>query len=147
MRNSPRTIKEILADMPISKIAEQKSKLKDLLVHEPSDFEIDKKLTQYPKVYVLITKDFDYIKIGTALNIKKRMSNIQSGCPFNLTSWLAVPTPLARHIETGLHDVFNEYNLRGEWFHLPSDQLDLLMDFFNMVNAQVREVRDALLQA
>lgn len=147
MSNRPRTIKEILADMPVAKVAEQKTKLKELLLHEPEDFEKDRKLTSYPKVYVLITKDFEYIKIGTALDIKKRMSNIQSGCPFDLTLWIAIATPLARGIESGLHDVFCDYQLRGEWFHLPKDQLDLLMVFFNAANKRVREVRSALLQA
>lgn len=147
MSAKQRTIEDVLSSNPRLTIDDQNYILDSLLIHEISDFDLDKKLTSYPKVYVLITAGFEYIKIGTALDIKKRMSNIQSGCPFGLSSWLAIPTPLARNIERGLHHAFSDYNLRGEWFHLPNNQLDLLMGFFNQANAQVREVKHALLQA
>lgn len=147
MSAKQRTIEDILSSTPKLTIDDQKNILDGLLIHEASDFDVDKKITSYPNVYVLTTSGLEYIKIGTALDIKKRMSNVQSGCPFNLSPWLAVPTPLARHIERGLHVAFGDYNLRGEWFHLPSNQLNLLMDFFNKANAQVKGVRYALLQA
>lgn len=124
-----------------------KEQLNQLLIHQASDFDISVRIKDLPKVYVLITCNFEYIKIGMAKDIKSRMSNIQSGCPFDLTSWIAIATPLARQIESELHFIFRDYNLRGEWFHLPDDQLDLLADFFRDANAQVREARNALLQA
>lgn len=96
-------------------------------------------------VYVLITPNFEYIKIGKSTSFKQRLSNIQSGCPFELDLWLSIRTPKADEIESLLHKRLRHINLRGEWFKPQTSHLDELSEFFRSTNANVKEVAHALL--
>ena len=113
--------------------------------HEPSDFVPGIKRNKLPIVYVFASRELDYIKIGKTKSVKQRLSNVQSGCPFHLHLWIAIATPKAAEIEKFLHKRYEEYNLRGEWFCLFSQQLDELHDFVNLTNINVREASRALL--
>lgn len=77
-------------------------------------------------VYVLATRDFKFVKIGSTVSPKMRFSNIQTACPFDLFLWVGVKTVRLREIESELHSRFAEWRTRGEWFCLPEDQLDAL---------------------
>lgn len=104
-----------------------------------SDFDEYEKLRDMPMVYVLTTFDFKYTKIGMAKNIKQRMSNIQSGCPFTLSLYLGAHAPNVRDIEKYLHDYFSSKNIRGEWFSLDYDDIDELLNFFSILNREVKK--------
>lgn len=93
-----------------------------------------------PIVYVLTTSDFKYTKIGIAKNIKQRMSNVQSGCPFHLTLYLGAHAPNTRDIEKYLHKHFEDKNTRGEWFCLDVGEIDWLSDFFSELNKEIKSV-------
>lgn len=97
------------------------------------------KITEMPTLYVLTTTDLKYMKIGIAKNVKQRMSNIQSGCPFNLSLYLAAHIPNTREVEIYLHGYFKEKNTRGEWFSLNFDEIGKLSDFFFNINRSIKE--------
>jgi hypothetical protein len=113
--------------------------------HEPSDFDVGVKIHKLPIVYVIATRELDYIKIGKTKSLKQRLSNLQSGCPFHLHLWLGIRTSKADEIEKFLHKRYEEDNLRGEWFCLSTQQLDELAQFVNLTNINVREAIRALL--
>ena len=55
-----------------------------------------------------------HIKIGTATDLKERLSNLQAGNPMPLTVLAVVPGKRAE--ERALHAEFAEYRAAGEWF-------------------------------
>ncbi|TXH46591.1 MAG: hypothetical protein E6Q97_29195 [Desulfurellales bacterium] len=76
-------------------------------------------------------------------NLKQRVRNIQSGCPFDLQLWLGIKTPLASRIEPYLHKRLAGCALRGEWFKPSEADLDWLHVFFAETNKHIKEVYSA----
>lgn len=117
----------------------------DYFPHDVGDFADKKPISKLPMVYVLTTRQFEYIKIGRTKHLKQRMRNIQSGCPFALALWLSIRTTKDAEIEKHLHHSMRHVHLRGEWFEPKVEDLDYLLSFFDLTNKNVREVSDALL--
>lgn len=113
--------------------------------HSANDFQSNQKISDLPCVYAITTDGFKHIKIGKSINMKQRMKNIQSGCPFKLFYWLQIRTPLAGDVEGYLHKWFEDYRTVGEWFEIPKSKIDDLMDFFEHTNREIRKVSNALL--
>jgi len=59
------------------------------------------------------------VKIGVSSNVKKRMSQIQTNCPYKLSLIAEAKTNDAFGHERALHDQYKKYRLEGEWFLLP----------------------------
>ena len=70
--------------------------------HKPSFFEVGARISTLPMVYVIVTNDFKFMKIGSTKAFKQRLSNIQSGCPFKLSLWLGIRTPVHKAVEKDL---------------------------------------------
>jgi len=70
------------------------------------------------------------IKIGHAVNVKSRLSQIQTGNwhPVEILHSASVPWLVAPSIETDLHVQFAERCVRGEWFDVPLDVLKPALD-------------------
>jgi len=92
------------------------------------------KIKDLPCVYVLATPNFEFIKIGMTKNIKQRLGNIQSGCPYKLSLWVLIKTKYPSEIESRLLSMFSNFNVRGEWFCLPNNELDRLLLIANTEN-------------
>lgn len=60
------------------------------------------------------------IKIGWARDFRKRLDQIQNGCPADLAVLLVMPSE--RAFEREMHDMFAAHRVRGEWF-LPVQEL------------------------
>ena len=59
------------------------------------------------------------IKIGKAMNIQRRLDQLQTGnpCQLHLLGYIRCDSVKhAEHIEKLLHDRFKKQNIRGEWF-------------------------------
>ena len=68
-------------------------------------------------VYLVKCDGFDYYKIGISkVGVAHRLSNIQSGCPFDLHVLHTGYSPRYRRIESLLHNKYRKHNKRGEWF-------------------------------
>ena len=115
--------------------------------HHIGDFSDKTKISKLPVVYVITTQNLEFVKIGMTKSLKQRMNNIQSGCPFRLSLWLAIRTPNPKPIELYLHQRMNYCKTHGEWFSPNVNDLDFLADFFANTNSHVKEVYRALLQA
>lgn len=61
------------------------------------------------------------VKIGWALDPKKRLAELQTGCPSELR--LIGTWPGDRELEKSAHQHFAEHRLRGEWFRPTRDVL------------------------
>ncbi len=115
--------------------------------HHIGDFDKVTRICELPMVYVITTQRFEFIKVGKSTNFKLRLSNIQSGCPLELSLWCAIRTPKPEKVGKALHTLLAHCGTRGEWFAPDGPDLDAVVDFCTATNANVREVRNALLQA
>ena len=75
-------------------------------------------------VYVIGFEDPQFhgiVKIGVTNNITKRMSTLQTGCPWRLEVKAMVYRPDSFQFEDWLHKHFDKYRMRpdGEWFRWP----------------------------
>ena len=72
-------------------------------------------------VYFIETVGAPFVKIGWAVDVDKRMAQLQCGCPLDLH--LAATLPGSRDIESHYHRRFKSYRVRsdGEWFRLAGE--------------------------
>ena len=70
------------------------------------------------------------IKIGHAVNVKTRLSHIQTGNwqEVGILHTASVPWLIAPRVEADLHEQFAERRVRGEWFDVPLDVLKPALD-------------------
>lgn len=87
------------------------------------------KFTQSDKgpgyVYFIGNLTHQYVKIGYSLNPKKRLTGIQTGCPFPVT--ILATMPGSKRIETHLHDKFRKWRTVGEWFYITRPIADYML--------------------
>ena len=76
-------------------------------------------------VYVIQCQDF--VKFGIADDVRGRLSNMQTGCPFPLKLLASWPCKDAKNTERRLHKLFRQFHLRGEWFKVPEDLLAVVI--------------------
>jgi hypothetical protein len=85
--------------------------------------------------YVIGIEGSHLVKIGyTSAKPNERRIALQTGLPFDLTLLWSAPGDF----ETRLHDMFDEYRVRGEWFDLTN-----LGDPVEVVRSAVAEIRMA----
>lgn len=65
-------------------------------------------------IYFLNAKESQRVKIGFAVNLERRVKELQTGCPEKLTVLRTIPG--TRADERNLHKRFAAYRLTGEWF-------------------------------
>lgn len=98
------------------------------------------KVCELPSVYIVATHDLKFIKVGMTVNIKQRLSNIQSGCPFPLFLWLSIKTPTPKKLEAAIHRLLRDFRSHGEWF-CPDDQmLDFISLYASETNKHVKQL-------
>ena len=80
---------------------------------KPSDF----------VAYVYAIRAGDYVKIGVARNVKRRLLEMQIGCPYELRIVYAWPRSDPFGYEAWLHKQLHDKHYRGEWFILTDEDL------------------------
>ena len=72
------------------------------------------------------------IKIGVSVRAAQRVKQIQTGCPFPIEVLMTTRRTLqAAEAEAFLHEKLKDYRSNGEWFALPSDQMNTLFTFMD----------------
>jgi len=72
-----------------------------------------------PLVYLVRSGRSNLYKVGTTVDLKRRLENLQSGNPFPLTVIKAWPVSDGETSEGQLHDLLNRFHFNLEWFKLP----------------------------
>ncbi len=67
------------------------------------------------------------IKIGRAIDIRRRINAIQTSLPYKVQVLGVVMGPVGH--EKWLHDRFRTYKLRGEWYSRNAELLDFIKAF------------------
>src|SRR5579863_2622978 len=74
-------------------------------------------------VYVIGSHKLGYYKIGRCSNIKRRLSQIAVGCPYEVEIMAQWSTNEDKQLEAFLHAHFLPKHVRGEWFALTGNDL------------------------
>ena len=80
-------------------------------------------------VYFVFNRDSKAIKIGIAKNIRRRLASLQTSSPAELELLCSVKnktTKAARKLEQELHQKFDRFRIRGEWFKAETELLDYI---------------------
>ena len=78
--------------------------------------------------YVYVIGGDGHFKIGIAFNVKKRMSSLQTSCPFRLTLINEWKHDEARIMEGLLHQKYQAFHSSGEWFKLTTEEIQKIRD-------------------
>jgi len=80
--------------------------------------------------FVYLIKCNNVFKIGKSDDVKKRLSSMQTSNPELLIceSYVKVKYPL--EVEDALHSLFYNQRVRGEWFKLNDNHVELIKEFF-----------------
>lgn len=65
-------------------------------------------------LYLIHAVGSDFYKIGYAVNVKRRMAALQTGCPYILKLLSSREGTMAN--ELALQNHFKQFHFRGEWF-------------------------------
>lgn len=80
-------------------------------------------------VYIITSGDF--VKIGVAFDVKRRLRNISNGCAIKPELFASIEFPnntIAHQMEQRAHQFFQQHRKNGEWFAIkPAQALSLLM--------------------
>lgn len=81
--------------------------------------------------FVYMIRAGEYIKIGVARDVEKRLQSMQTGCPFVIEVLHAWPCANPYRFERHLHWKLRAYRTRGEWFTVPQSVIDDILTTFN----------------
>lgn len=81
------------------------------------------------KGYVYVIRCQNFIKIGVADNPRKRVTELQVGCPYKLDLIQSFASKCPRGDERRLHNLLRKHHQRGEWFKLTDNMIELLKTF------------------
>ena len=91
----------------------------------------DKNRVRY--VYILQVDGFDYYKIGTSVDVTRRVHDIQAHNPFELKIIYVKEGSLA--VESQIHNLMEEKRVRNEWFQLTKDELRIVTEIVDECKA------------
>lgn len=77
-----------------------------------------------------------YVKVGMTRNLKRRISEIQTGCPFQIANAFAISSEYweeTKGLEKLLHMLLRQQRLRGEWYEGTEA-------FFSILDAVLRRI-------
>ncbi len=80
-------------------------------------------------IYLIKMKNNDnFIKIGAANNIQQRMKFLQTCSPYELEVIFNQQVLAAHQIEKSLHTQFQDKRIKGEWFSLTEQDINLIKE-------------------
>lgn len=73
-----------------------------------------------------------YVKVGIAKNVRTRVSDLQTGCPFKIEPLICCSVPFtgARKKESELHGLLYDFRSNGEWFLLNDRSEGIIQEYF-----------------
>ncbi|MCO5072050.1 MAG: GIY-YIG nuclease family protein [Rhizobiaceae bacterium] len=89
---------------------------------EVEEYEATRALPLPPKpASVYIIRAGDYVKIGKAGNVAKRLASLRTSSPVELTLLHTISDHDGHALEKTLHSQFAHLRAQGEWFHYKGD--------------------------
>jgi hypothetical protein len=101
--------------------------------HLPFYIQTTEKVTNSNR-FIYVLKSRKYYKIGIAKDVEKRMRELQTGDPIKHLFVCSSFFEDAPKFEKRLHEAFDEYRVEGEWFELPPEKLEELIEILESKN-------------
>lgn len=92
-----------------------------------------------PSEFIYVIGCNEFVKIGIAGNVRKRLSELQVGNPYPLRLYGHWKAGEAVKEEAALHALLSPHQERGEWFKLPKAMMDRIT-----MKLPGKEVSDAI---
>jgi hypothetical protein len=86
-------------------------------------------------IYFVQTSDNQYLKIGKADDVAKRLSGLQTGQPQKLK--LLATMPGGHEEERAIHQRFSHLRTHGEWFHSTPEVVTFAVKSTALLNADI----------
>jgi|GEM_PF-4458857 hypothetical protein len=88
-----------------------------------------KALLNFPKIartYIISEKGTQFRKIGVSVDVRKRLSDLQTGNPRKLNVIHVFPG----NVERSIHAILEGYSgvAKGEWFELTDSEVSVIVD-------------------
>lgn len=88
-----------------------------------------KALANFPKItrtYIISEEHTGYYKVGVSVDIRKRLSDLQTGNPRKLHVFHVFPG----NVERSIHAILEDHSglAKGEWFELNESQVCVIVD-------------------
>lgn len=80
--------------------------------------------------FIYIVQAGEFVKIGIAVDVKVRLSELQVGCPYQMSLLRFWRSLKPARDERMIHHKLKPYRVRGEWFKLPELVLAAIMSEF-----------------
>jgi hypothetical protein len=93
------------------------------VLNKNSEISID---TKEGCVYFIGNLEHKWVKIGRTINLSKRLSSIQTGCPCLLEILGYIKSKDANKLEKQMHRKFNRSKMHGEWYVLSKDIMEFI---------------------
>lgn len=87
-------------------------------------------------MFLYLVKCQQYVKIGIANDVQNRLAQLSTGNPFDLEILAVYEFKNASPVESALHQRFENYQARGEWYSLSDDAVKQIEDICRMLGDQ-----------
>ena len=88
--------------------------------------EINDFLHGKPIIYVVITDNRRYMKIGSTIKYKNRLSSLKTSCPYDLDLLFAYKALFDVDLESGIQKALKKYHKKGEWYYVTPEAISIL---------------------
>jgi len=86
----------------------------------------------------------DYYKIGTATDVKARLSNLSVGTPHELSLVTTIESDDPTAVESELHSMFQHSRQSGEWFKLLTNDVNSLKGLDRIDLWEIKSIKTSL---
>ena len=90
-------------------------------------------------IYLAQASQTQWCKIGMSKQPYKRMQTLQVGSPLEIILLHRIYTFDAIKLEKALHEYYDAYRLRGEWFDLPLECIKEFPAVANQIDAEIEQ--------
>jgi hypothetical protein len=81
----------------------------------PLDESVAQQIAEHGVVYLIGVKRGGVVKIGHAIDVDRRLKDLRTGFP-GAGIYVLSFIPGSNRLEAGLHDLFSDLRIHGEWF-------------------------------
>jgi hypothetical protein len=90
-------------------------------------------------VYLVKAKATNYYKIGASKEVYRRLKSLQVGTPLELIICDRIFTMDCKKLEKALHEYYDAYSIRGEWFNFSKNMAKNFLSVANDLNTDIEE--------
>lgn len=128
--DGPKTLADIYRDYPdaFEELLEDAKDLELDVLAGPMEKAIRNGDRQEAQLLYIIQAANGHVKIGISSRPRGRLKSLSVGSPLDIELVATADVPYPKEIEKSLHERFEKYNVKGEWFDLPEWEMSRLIE-------------------